>query len=217
MNDKIKSEPTSVWHNASEEPDNKKNIVIWAEGFSNLIAVEEYRPKEKKFYYESGDHYYNVDITRKGLIWAYVDELLNLAKKEEPVSEEFKKAAVEAFKQIVDSDKNNFFEIFKAGTQWQKQQFEKNRLKHCDSITNEQAELEQGFVEKHLDMHQRMPTFLDAIEYGMQFKEQQLMAKAVDGEVTYGKSLAIPSLGYRLDKEGLDFGDKVKVIIIKKD
>ena len=47
--------------------------------------------------------------------------------------------------------------------------------------------------------------------------KEQMMAKAVDGEVTYGKSLAIPSLGYRLDKEGLDFGDKVKVIIIKED
>jgi hypothetical protein len=39
----------------------------------------------------------------------------------------------------------------------------------------------------------------------------------MNGEVTYGKSLAIPSLGYRLDKEGLVFGDKVKLIIIKED
>ena len=36
--------------------------------------------------------------------------------------EEINQAAVEAFKQIVDSDKNNFLEIFKAGAQWQKQQ-----------------------------------------------------------------------------------------------
>lgn len=55
-----------------------------------------------------------------------------------------------------------------------------------------------------------------AFRAGATWKEQQLMANAVDAEVTYGKSLAIPSLGYRLDKEGLDFGDKVKLIIIKE-
>lgn len=42
--------------------------------------------------------------------------------QEEPVSEELEKAAVEAFKQIVDSDKNSFLEIFKAGAQWQEEQ-----------------------------------------------------------------------------------------------
>ena len=44
-----------------------------------------------------------------------------------------------------------------------------------------------------------------------------MVAKAVDGEVTYGKSLAIPSLGWVLDKERLDYGDRVKLIIIKED
>lgn len=41
--------------------------------------------------------------------------------QEEPVSEDLEKAAVEAFKQIVDSGKNNFLEIFKAGAKWQKE------------------------------------------------------------------------------------------------
>lgn len=49
------------------------------------------------------------------------------------------------------------------------------------------------------------------------WQKQQIMKDAVDGEVTHGKSLAIPSLGYFLDKNGLDFGDKVKLIIIKED
>ena len=51
---------------------------------------------------------------------------------------------------------------------------------------------------------------------GVKWKKEQMMAKVVDGEVTYGKSLAIPSLGWVLDKEGLDFGDKVKLIFIKE-
>lgn len=42
--------------------------------------------------------------------------------QEEPVSDDLEKAAVEAFKQIVDSDKNNFLEIFKAGAKWKKKQ-----------------------------------------------------------------------------------------------
>ena len=50
-------------------------------------------------------------------------EILNFidSLQEEPVSEDLEKTAVEAFKQIVDSDKNNFLEIFKAGAEWQKQ------------------------------------------------------------------------------------------------
>lgn len=46
----------------------------------------------------------------------YIDSL-----QEEPVSNDLEQAAVEAFKHIVDSDKNNFYEIFKAGAQWQKE------------------------------------------------------------------------------------------------
>ena len=44
---------------------------------------------------------------------------------EEPVSDNLEKAAVEAFKQIVDSDKNNFLEVFKAGAKWQKEKSDK--------------------------------------------------------------------------------------------
>ncbi len=40
--------------------------------------------------------------------------------KEGSVSEDLEEAAVEAFKKIVDSDKNNFLEIFNAGAKWQR-------------------------------------------------------------------------------------------------
>ena len=49
----------------------------------------------------------------------YIDSL-----EEEPVSNDLEKAAIEAFKRIVDSDKNSFYEIFKAGAQWDKEQTE---------------------------------------------------------------------------------------------
>ena len=137
--------------------------------------------------------------------------------KEEPASEDLGEYINELSKQFPEVSFAKLSRIAVRVAKWQEEKFEKNRLKHCDSITNEQAELEQGFIDQHLDKHQRMPTFLDAIEYGMRVQKEQMMAKAVDGEVTYGKSLAIPSLGWVLDKEGLDYGDKVKLIIIKED
>ena len=42
-------------------------------------------------------------------------------KHKEPVSEILEDAAVEAFKQIVDDERNSFLEIFKAGAKWQKE------------------------------------------------------------------------------------------------
>ena len=56
----------------------------------------------------------------------------------------------------------------------------------------------------------------DAFNAGMQEMREQIMKNAVDGEITYGKSLAIPSLAYILDKNGMEFGDKIKLIIIKQ-
>ena len=107
-----------------------------------------------------------------------------MTNKEEPVSEELNKEMdnylASVFTKDMDGGEPRFTTWFKAlcktarhFANWQKEQFEKNRLKHCDSITNEQAELEQKFLDQHLDKYNRMPTFLDAIEYGMKLKEEQ--------------------------------------------
>lgn len=55
---------------------------------------------------------------------------------------------------------------FKDGAEWQYEQFEKERLKHCDELTAEQAQIESDFVVQHLEKYNRTPTFIDAIEYG---------------------------------------------------
>ena len=55
---------------------------------------------------------------------------------------------------------------FKAGAEWQYEQFKKKRLKHCDELTAEQAQIESDFVVQHLEKYNRTPTFIDAIEYG---------------------------------------------------
>ena len=115
------------------------------------------------------------------------------ALQKEPVSEDLEKAAVEAFKQIVDSDKNSFLEIFKAGAKWQKQQ-----ILDCN-IT-----LQRTF------------------DLGKQEMKQQLMAKAVDATVHIdaGGYPYIPQTElYDYDKDTplAKKGDKYKVILIKED
>ena len=55
---------------------------------------------------------------------------------------------------------------FKAGANCQREQFEKERLKHCDELTAEQAQIESDFVVQHLKNFNRTPTFIDAIEHG---------------------------------------------------
>lgn len=104
----------------------------------------------------------------------------------------------------------------KSGANWQKEQFEKNRLKHCNSITNEQAELEQGFIDQHLDKYNRTPTFLDAIEYGMKLQKEQMLKGAVTAEVRNVEDF-MGTTTFRCISDKYKQGDKVKVIIIKED
>lgn len=63
-------------------------------------------------------------------------------------------------------DLNTNRDTFVAGAKWQKEQFEQERLKHCDELTAEQAQIESDFVVQHLEKYNRTPTFIDAIEYG---------------------------------------------------
>ena len=119
-----------------------------------------------------------------------IEELINTLQKE-PVNEDFETALEKKVREAQDwtyieeesgeyplneeFGADDLEEFARWGANWYKEQFEKNRLKRCNSITNEQAELEQGFIDQHLDKYQRMPTYLDAIEYGMKLKEQQKM------------------------------------------
>lgn len=89
--------------------------------------------------------------------------------EEEPTSNDLE----EAIKKYLKSLRKSHFEgydierAFKKGAQWQEGQMEKNRIEHCDNITEEQYNLETEFLDDFLDKNKRMPTFLDAIEYGM--------------------------------------------------
>ena len=76
-----------------------------------------------------------------------------------------------------------YAEAFIAGAEWQKEQFEKERLKHCDELTAEQAQIERDFVVQHLKKCNRTPTFIDAIEYGKRLQKEQLIPNTADAMI----------------------------------
>ena len=125
------------------------------------------------------------------------------------VSEELEEVAHQYY-----SPNETFLDGFKKGANWKEQQFEKNRLKHCDALTEEQAQMESDFVVQHLKKNNRTPTFIDAIEYGMRLKEEQLMAKAIDAQCFGFQGAALFS--FRLPSDKYLAGSNVKVILIKE-
>lgn len=110
---------------------------------------------------------------------------------EEHVSEELEQAAVEAFKEIVDDERNSFLEIFKAGATWQKEQDK------------------QWLAEEHKHIFAK----------GRESMKQQMMKGAVDGlvyaQLTTSGEIMIRSNYFK--SETLDYLDNVKLIIIKED
>ena len=152
------------------------------------------------------------------------EEILAEMRGEEPISEELECASEKyacrfsSSKYGHDKVKNTFI----AGAKWQEQQFEKERLKHCDALTKEQAQIESDFVTQHIKENNRTPTFIDAIEYGMKKQKEQMMAKAIDVEVHVdaGGYSYIPQIElYDYDKDVplAKEGDNVKVIVIKEE
>lgn len=109
-------------------------------------------------------------------------------EKEEPISDDLEKAAIEYCSGNKGSDarvragflagakwqeeKDNicYEEIFEEGAKWKADEFEKERLKQCDEFTKEQAQIESDFVTNFIKENNSTPTFIDAIEYGMKLK-----------------------------------------------
>lgn len=158
--------------------------------------------KDSNFESDSGAFYYLKDLLE------FIDSL-----QEDPVSEDLSEYINELSKQFPEVSFAKLSKIVVRVAKWQKEQFEKNRLEHCNNITNEQAELEQKFLDQHLDKYNRMPTFLDAIEYGIRLQKEQMMEQAIVGIARPDDS----ELWCNLDSFNLKDGNKVKVIIIKEE
>ena len=148
--------------------------------------------------------------------------------KEEPVSEELDVIAREYAGIPCDApkdltycvhDKKAKYDAVLFGANWKEQQFEKNRLHHCEALTDEQAKIESDFVTQHLKNNNRTPTFIDAIEYGKGLQKQQMMKGVVEGEVCDGYKY-LPYAALIINKnyiKPLKTGDKIKLIIVKEE
>ena len=136
--------------------------------------------------------------------------------KEEPVSEDFKKFE----EQYLEKEKDEIISVYDRhaglvdGAQWQKKQFEKNRLAACDRQTEEEAEMERGFCMGIIENEHRQPTFDDAIKYGMRLQKKQMMAKAINAQCFGFQDAALFS--FRLPVGNYLVGSEVKVIVIKE-
>lgn len=122
--------------------------------------------------FDSGGYYTDAKIVRNRLKIMNDEKVPMATMDEEPVSEELENAAfdyAEACK-CDGGEKLLCVEHFKAGAKWKAEQFEKERLKQCDTLTKEQAQIESDFVVNFIKKNNRIPTFIDAIEYGIKLK-----------------------------------------------
>lgn len=139
---------------------------------------------------------------------------------EEPVSEDLEEAAEKHALQC-HSKKASVATLaasvydFRAGANWQKEQFEKNRLAACERQTREEADREQDFVMSIIENEHRQPTFSDAIEYGIRWQKQQMMKEVAEGTYDCNDTESWISFNGWIESTS-KVGDKVKVIIVKK-
>ena len=136
------------------------------------------------------------------------------ALQEEPVSEELEDAATKYAQDKYMPVQTS--QAFKAGAQWQHNQLEKNRIKACDRATKEEIEREQDFCDKIIIDEHRLPTYSDAIEYGIEWQKNQGVTKeTVIGMAT--EELSINVSQHTLDALDLYPGDEVIIQIRKKE
>lgn len=141
-------------------------------------------------------------------------------KKEEPVSEDLEQEINAEWNCYSKDGQVGCINIFsfeliaRHFANWQKEQMEAYRIEHCKSLTNEQAELEDNFVSSHVEKNNRIPTFIDAIEYGIEYGKQQVIAKAFDVEIDSSRSDGKRILSGNFFK--FNTGDRAKVIVIKE-
>ncbi len=211
---------SSLWHDVSEEPDEMKELLCeWESPDATWHEVA--------FYHANTKDFWNYTTKVKGVTrWAYIDDLFNITTKE-PTSEGLEEAAKQYVKDCValkfpsrdgKLKESDIIAAVRYGANWQKERFEKNRLEHCDNITDVQYDLESEFVSCHIEKNNRPPTYLDAIEYGMKLKKEQIMQCAVEASVNcYEASGDLAYVEFVADIPMSQFKktDKAKVMILK--
>ena len=123
--DSLQEEPVSIWHNASEIPQ-EGSLILREIGISQKgYGVIRYSKELPNFL----KHCEDIPIQK----WAYIDDILNLSniertvkkRKEIPVSENLKEAADNALGSIINQydiiSVGSCLEMFRLGAKWQKE------------------------------------------------------------------------------------------------
>ena len=208
--DTMQEEPVrKVWHYANEHPEIEKPILLRkVNGVVELAICH-----DENFYPEIGE------------IWAYIEDLLNLSNVErtvknlkEPVSEDLEEAMQHNAPNNIGIDDLLYWRNgFITGAKWQKAKDESTTEDLGDYINK----LSKQFPEVSFAKLSRIAVRV------AKWKEQQLMANAVEGVVHHFEKCGVASVHYNdptgvpmayfTSPEGLSAGDKVKIIVIKED
>lgn len=257
--DSLQEEPVSIWHDSSEEPNDKSSCLIHyivggEVSYRDIFPVI-YNKKVREFVSESYPHPTRYKVKQSSLEggvvaevyknmrdrfplsdiykWAYIDDILNLSNVQrtvkdwkEPVSDEciynrtleekqrsckFCSAAcqVRIKEPVSEGLEEEIGRYFKEnGNKWA-------YIDVARHFANWQKQQDQETIELAED---------HAMLAGMEKMKEQMMAKAVDGDITfdyYGDGDktygCIAHNSFCLEDFGLKDKDKVKVIVIKED
>jgi hypothetical protein len=156
----------------------------------------------------------------------------------EPVSEDLEAAAIEICSKVLKGETitidgyecvvlSDAEECFKAGAEWQKRKDSASVSEDLEEASKEwlRPQLDKSYADYGEIKMMELTRFdgyamLDAIEFGAKLKEQQMMAKAIDGyvieDIEEGCGDFLLSAEYLPKSMGLKDQQRVKVIVIKK-
>lgn len=200
----MQEEPVrKVWHYANKHPEIEKPILLRkVNGVVELAICH-----DENFYPEIGE------------MWAYIDDILNLSNIErtaknwkEPVSEDLEEASKNYALNNTpwDDCKDEIQESFNAGAKWQKAKDEST----TEDLGEYLNELSKQFPEVSFAKLSRIAVRV------AKWKEQKMMAKAIDGyvikDIEEGNGDFLLSADYLPKSMGLKDQQRVKVIVIKE-
>ena len=190
--------------------------------------------------------------TPNQLLWAELSALLPFLDtlSEEP-DNDLEEAADNHIRNVVDTaghpgwdwTTQDIADAFKSGAEWQEKRWENNRLMAQENATEEECQREMDFVDNHIKKNHRIPTFSDAINYGIEWHQKQMplpedtliyqkgvkegkrlmMEEAVEGEVIktdkhtsirYKSFYGTDRYFYGIADKQFKAGDKVRIIIL---
>ena len=169
---------------------------------------------ERRFTEYNQDSNHHIQAAECASILDFIDSITD-----EPVAEGLEEEIKRYLREDCSKDDEpTTSDIARHFAEWQADQFEKNRLAHCDGLTKEQYDRETDFALEIINKEHRHPTFSDAIEYGMRVQKEQMMKGAVEGEVMLnGRYPYEPRVVVPYPNCPYEYGDSVKVLILHSD